>query len=74
MTYKDVNPNAPGTLEELIEQMQDSSDRNDFSEQYLADNGHILPRIGEFTYGTSYTPTYWVLPYLRELLALKAKS
>ncbi|MCM3130973.1 hypothetical protein ACFQ3J_00255 [Paenibacillus provencensis] len=64
----------PNTLSELIKQMDKSSERYDFPDEYLLEHGHSMPSIGEFTYGTSYTPTAWVLPYLTELMELRTNS
>lgn len=71
MTEEFKNPHQPETLDELIEKMLTHSNRTDFSDQYLIENNEILPYIGEWTYGSSYTPTSWVLDYLIELQKLK---
>lgn len=70
---KIVETNEPENLEALIEEMQAHSIRKDFSDEYLVENDHSLPRIGEFLYGVSSTPTAWVLPYLLELKKYKEK-
>jgi hypothetical protein len=68
MTHK------PMTLDELIEQMEKNSERYDFSDEYLMEKGYQMPVIGEFTYGTSYTPTAWALPYLIELKKIREQK
>ncbi|ADO60008.1 hypothetical protein [Paenibacillus polymyxa] len=69
-----IKTNEPESLDDLLQQMEENSERNDFSDEYLLENGHCLPAIGEYSYGVSYTPTAWVLPYLRELKKLKEKE
>lgn len=68
-----MKTNEPESLESLIEEMQAHSNRKDFPDEYLIENNHTLPRIGEFLYGVSSTPTAWVLPYLLELKKYKEK-
>lgn len=66
-----MNPNQPDALDELIVQLQGHSNRKDFSDDYLIENGNELGRIGEFMYGVSMVPSAWILPYLYELQELK---
>ncbi|PIH59121.1 hypothetical protein [Paenibacillus sp. LK1] len=64
----------PETLEDLIKEMDRNSERYDFPDEYLLEHEYAMPSIGEFTYGTSYTPTAWALPYLKELLELRKQT
>lgn len=78
MTYKKseqgTETHEPEHLEDLIKEMEAHSERYDFSDDYLVENGHPLSHIGEYMYGVSMTPTAWVLPYLLELQKLKKEG
>ncbi|MBP1309266.1 hypothetical protein JOD82_002286 [Paenibacillus sp. 1182] len=69
-----IKTQEPESLDELIRQMDSNSERFDFPDEYLLEKGYPLPVIGEYSYGVSYTPTAWVIPYLRELKKFKEKE
>ena len=63
-------------LNQLIEEIENKERAKGLSDSYLSEHGYMTRNdvgVGEYSYGIIMIPTYWVLPYLKELRDIYAR-